>query len=493
MASGAAPATAGTGRRNDPQRRDVTIARGLTALACVYYFALLTDGDWNPFGTELCALVFNDMLARLLDGQVTAHAAILGGESYISNGRTVAYWGIFPAVLRLPLLAFGALYELQIARLSCWIAVCGLAGFLVATFSVVHRRAKPSPGRTLLFHTTVASVLFAGAVLTSLASAYIYNEPIFWAVALSCAFNYVVVKHSVSGQPLRQRDLVVLACIAGLALNCRVLEGASLCLACLWIAILTVLHGDAIAGSKAARLAAGVRKIIVPGTILILFGAICGTVNYLRWGSPLTFVDLHRHSQFMSDPDRVAALDRFGDLNLIRLPFSLSYYLLSNPGLDAARPLFGDLHGLYDKIEGPLSSLLLTDAIPLLLAGVGIAQLFRRGVARSAGDGLVIGVFAAELVGITILLAANYLAMRYRMDFVPALSLVAAVGYRTLIARDVLPGLMLKTALVLAVVSMVTSHVVLRQYKEDIVPYREQARMFWESYQCVTGMRDCRR
>ena len=135
------------GVRIDNHRGNVAIAAALTALACVYYFALLTDGDWNPFGTELCALLFNDMLAHLLRGEVTIDPAIIRGEAFIRNGQTIAYWGIFPAFLRLPLIPLGVLYELQIARLSCWLAVCGLAGFLVATLVVVYRRSAPSPAR----------------------------------------------------------------------------------------------------------------------------------------------------------------------------------------------------------------------------------------------------------------------------------------------------------------------------------------------------------
>src|SRR5580698_10853564 len=105
-------------------RRDATIAKVLTAVAFVYYLMLLTDGDWNLFGTELCALLFNDMLGHLFHGDVTVDPAIIGGEAFISHGRTVTYWGIFPALLRLTLVPFGALYEVQISRLSCWIAIC---------------------------------------------------------------------------------------------------------------------------------------------------------------------------------------------------------------------------------------------------------------------------------------------------------------------------------------------------------------------------------
>ena len=120
-------------------------------------------------------------------------------------------------------------------ELSCWVAICILAGFLVATQVVVYRRSAPSVHKTSLFHILVVGTLFSGAILSSLASAYVYNEPLFWAVALSVAFNYIVLRRVIVGAQLRPRDLFILAGIAGLTLNCRILEGIGLYLAMGWI------------------------------------------------------------------------------------------------------------------------------------------------------------------------------------------------------------------------------------------------------------------
>lgn len=153
--------------RVDGHRHHVAISATLTVAACVYYLGLLTDGDWNLFGNEFCGLVFNDMLAHLVRGEVAMDPAIISGEAFVSNGRTISYWGIFPAFLRLPLLPFEALYDVQIARLSCWLAICIQAAFLVATLVAVYRRSTPSPLGNLLFHCLVVGTLFAGVVLCS--------------------------------------------------------------------------------------------------------------------------------------------------------------------------------------------------------------------------------------------------------------------------------------------------------------------------------------
>lgn len=456
--------------RQEPHQRPVTMAAALTAAACIYYLGLLTDGDWNPFGNELCGLVFNDMLARLLHGDVTIDPAIIRGEGYLSNGRLVTYWGVFPAFLRLPLLPLHALYDIQIARLSCWIAVCLVSGILVATLTVVYRRSAATPRATLLFLALVAGTLFAGVVVSSLASAYVYNEPLFWAVAFGVMFNYVVLRRLLADAPLAASDLLFLASLAGLALNSRVLEGIGLYLAMGWILLVTLFDG-------------GVRKVVLPATLLAAFLILCGTVNYLRWGSPLTFMDLRLHIMVMRDPAHLAVLNDFGALNLIRLPFSFAYYFLGTTYIDGLVSSFPRLGHLYGGVEGPTSALALTEAVPLLLAGIGIDHVVRRPILRSPRGALLAGVLAAQIVSIVPLLAAEYLAMRYRLDFLPAISFAAALGYFALTTtRVALPRLLPSWVLGLTILSIVVSYLSLVAYKEEIRPSKEEARQFWEHY-----------
>src|SRR5262249_40711748 len=157
-----------------------------------------------------------------------ASPSVVAQEAFLSRGQVVVYWGTFPALLRLPLVPLNALYDLQVARLSCWAAICLVASFLVATLTVVYRVSPPSARSTLLSHVLVVGFFFSATVLTNVAIDYVYNEPMFWAVALSVAFNYVVLRRVIVGAQLSSLDLLVLACIAGLTLNCRVLEGIGL-------------------------------------------------------------------------------------------------------------------------------------------------------------------------------------------------------------------------------------------------------------------------
>jgi hypothetical protein len=480
--------------RFDTHKPNIIIATALTTISCIYYLALLTDGDWNLFGAELRGLVFNDMLAHLLRGEITASPEIVGVEAFLSKGRTVVYWGTLPALLRLPLVPFDALYEVQISRLSCWAAISLVASFLVATLILVYRASTSSTRSTLLFHILVVGTLVSGSVITSQASAYVYNEPIFWAAALGVAFNYIVLRKVLVGAQLRSRDLVVLACLAGLALNCRVLEGIGLSLAMGWVLLSAVFAGREGAGteSKRAFAGAGVRRAIVPATIFAGFIIICGAVNYLRWGSPLSFADLLHHIQIAADPRRLAVLNTFGEFNPVRLPISFAYYFLGMPVGDKMERLSGTLGKLYDGIETPPGAFILTDTIVLILAVLGVRFIYRElAASRPSGTLLVAGMLVSELVAIVLLLTADYVALRYHMDFVPPLSLAATMGYFFINSKAVIPNRVLKWALALTVISIAASHFTLFRYKEDVAELKAEGRLFWERYQCANNPQKC--
>jgi hypothetical protein len=54
-------------------------------------------------------LVFNSMMQHMLHGRfdVDPAAILAGGEVYIRDGRTYSYFGVFCALLRLPLILIG--------------------------------------------------------------------------------------------------------------------------------------------------------------------------------------------------------------------------------------------------------------------------------------------------------------------------------------------------------------------------------------------------
>ena len=100
-------------------------------------------------------------------------------------------------------------------------------------------------------------------------------------------------------------------------------------------------------------------------------------------------------------------------------------------------------------------------------------------------------MLVSRLVAIVLLLTADYVALRYHMDFVPPLSLAAAMGYFFINSKAVIPNRVVKWALALTVISIVASHFTLFRYKEDIADYTAEGRLSWERYQCAKNPQKC--
>ena len=87
--------------------------------------ALFHRGPFYPF---LFGLTYNSMLEHMLHGAFDVDPKIVGNEGFIYGGRTYSYFGILPALLRLPLILFHRLRTTDITLLSCVVATT-LAGF----------------------------------------------------------------------------------------------------------------------------------------------------------------------------------------------------------------------------------------------------------------------------------------------------------------------------------------------------------------------------
>ena len=92
---------------NEPLKssNERAVSASLLVIAMLAYAAVLTNGFalWRPSGANELNLTFNSMLEHLLRGQYDVDPNIVGTEGYLRDGRVYAYWGVFCALLRLPL------------------------------------------------------------------------------------------------------------------------------------------------------------------------------------------------------------------------------------------------------------------------------------------------------------------------------------------------------------------------------------------------------
>jgi hypothetical protein len=402
--------------------------------ACAYYAALLSAGSPGLFSPVPHGLTFNSMLLHLLHGSFDVDPQTIGDEGFLKDGLVYTYFGVLPALLRLPFLLSADFAALDLTRLSCIAAVTVMGGCKLASLLTVWR-ARANRERSSLLMLLAAAVLFGGAEIQFL-RALIYQEVLLWAGALAAAFVYCVLRGCYRARGFTPGLLAALALLAGLCLLTRVPTGLGLyaALALLWLRL--AWRGWRQAGPGRARVAA-LTPLVTPVVIAAGFVALTGLVNYARWGDPLLFADWRYYLwPLQHAPERLEGLAQYGAFNLIRLGYGLAYYFLPLWVLHTGDGslLWSEFqHRTIYAVELPPASFLLSDPLTLGLAGFAVVQLLRR---RDPLDrGLVLPVLAGLFVPIALMLTFSGMTFRYRMEFYPFFELCAFVGFGMLLAR----------------------------------------------------------
>lgn len=421
------------------------------ASAALFYAWVLSRGSFNLFADERFGLVFNSMLSHMLRGGWDVDPDMIGYEAFFRDGRTYAYFGPFPAILRLPLLLLphGLVPDwraLHVERLSCWVAIMiGIAAQASAMVTTLARAAVQV--RRLLTLPLVLACAFSGApMLLSWKGALIYHEAILWAWALAMLFVALALP-AVSGPP-NARRLCALALCAGLCLMTRSTTGAGLYLALGLLLLFRAVQTDGV--TRSWRLPGW--WFWAPATGLVVFIILTGVVNQGRWGNPLVFADLRAQTVMIDTfPGRMERLQRYGLFDWHRLGVGMLYYFFPvwSDQFEHLMPLKPRLPDLYDALELPASSLLLTDPAWCLLGVLGLVGAVRRRISASEAI-LAAGLSLAPVL----MLSAWYLAFRYRAEFAPLLLVLSCAGLRQY-GTGPDPGALRRKALLLAALCVV--------------------------------------
>ena len=391
------------------------------------------------------------MLDHMLGGRWDVDPRTIGFEAFVHDGRAYAYFGPFPALLRLPLLLMphwllANWRDLHVERISCWLAIMiGISAQISAVLWTLS--SCPSPVRQKIAPPLVLVCAVSGApMLLGWRGALIYHEAILWAWALAMVFAALALPMVQRLKPATSRLFCALAMCAGLCLLTRSTTGAGLCLA-FGLLLVNELRGDPDAWSRALMR----HQFWAPASVLGALIALSAVVNRGRWGNPLVFANLRMQVILVPEfPDRLARLQRHGLFDWHRLDIGVLYYLFPiwTPQLDRLLPLRARLVDLYDAIEGPATSLLLTDPAWCLLSLLGLIAVVRRQV--FAGEILLAGGLSVAPV---LMLLAWYLAFRYRAEFAPLMLVFSCIGIRYF-APVVTPRTLGAVTIILSVLSV---------------------------------------
>jgi len=421
----------------------------LTAACLPYYAWLLADFSFDLLAPRPYGFAFNSMLEHLLRGAFDIDAEIIGPEGFQHAGKTYAYFGVLPALLRLPLVPFVDLTTTDVSLLSCLAAVAVAATAKLTALLSIDRLLPACRAKTCLRWSLIPLLLLGGAQIQFLRVS-IYQESGLWAGAFAAAFAACALTWCLRPETRRAGLLAAMAVLAALCLLTRVSTGIGLYAAC---GLLVLRH-------------AWLRRpgVVVTAVLLGLGAAGFLLVNYMRWGNALVVADLTMHLGYINDTERLAMLRRYGTTHPIRIPFQLSYYFLPIwpfRGADGAMVLKPFRVEVMDIVELPPTSFLLSDTLLLVLAAIGAAWLARRvpvgSIDRVAAAGVAFGL-AAPAGLMLMLLAATY---RYRLEFYPAMEFLALFGAVRLAAAKPRPLLLAGGTLI----GIVVAHLLLLLYK----------------------------
>ena len=416
----------------------------LLAVVAVYYLFLLSNGTFQLFAPEMLGRVFNNMLVHLLHGEFTVDREAIGFEAFTRNGNTYAYFGVFPALLRLVAIPSADIAQVELARLSCLTAVVIFVALQLRMLLIVHDSLPAGRRAPNLLAVMVAATILSGPQVYMLSSAWVYHEPILWSAAIAAAFNLVVVRAAFGESGLRGRDLVSLATLAGLAINTRASVGPALYLGTILLVAWAALCRHAPdprerplsprGRSLLTAISALARDpcISLPIVVLGLLAVSVGMINFKRWGNPFTFADFQYWDFAQSHPKWADVIRNYGEFNLGRVWIGGLYYTTGIPYLlMKVVPSFDEfLRARYTGIEAPPCTGLITNPLTILLAGFGLYRLCWKPELPAGCLSILRLALIGNAFAILVMFAFMHLALRYRFDFAPFMTLAALIGYR---------------------------------------------------------------
>jgi hypothetical protein len=390
-------------------------------LGLLLFGLLLTSGTGVFFTADAFGQFYDAQASSLLRGRLDVPPEAIGGEAFQLGSASYGYFGLTPALFRLPAVAWDVGWG-QWTRLSLLLAAVTA---LVSAGGILrhwHGIAASRPTRALSF--LVGFGLPAGTPLLFLGSrAYVYHEAILWGVALTLASVGCSLRWLARGS--ERASWVAALILAFLAVNARPSSGLFAAGA---LAAAAAFRGARVRRAREGR---GWREAGVAALALVAGGSF-NAVNGLKFGT-LEGSPMRLNVQY--DAERLARIGH-SNFHLVNARFGLETYLGAVPPafrrefpyVTLQKPRWKEYAGVrIDHVEPTLS---LAYSLPwLLAAGLLAAMALRRHppLRRPAGA-VLLGVLPMALA----LCLATAHSQRYTADFLPFAVTLGTAGLAVL-------------------------------------------------------------
>jgi hypothetical protein len=439
-------------------------------MALLGFVLVLHVGPGGFFRRETFANFYDAQADSWLHGRWDVPAHDLYIEGFKIGSKTYTYFGAWPSLLRLPVLAVSGSAYGHLTGLSMTIALAtALAGVALLQWRLreLFRPGRPFGRGELVLSGAVVFVAGCGTSLLFLASrAWVYHEAIIWGAALALVAYERVLAFMM--RPTRAR-LIGASVLAALAFLSRASVGMGPLVALGLVLVGRILRSvhrasarrraprdvpDGGAGSRARGFLehldwlGGVvdgRTWIVPLLVAVVVpAAIYGYVNVARFGTPFSVPWTHqvlalinpRHQRVLAANGGTYFGLKFAPTTLLQylrpdaLAFDPHFPWITFPHF--ATPVIGTAK--FDTLD-PSTSVVASMPALTLLAIVGVIGAVVPRVGRTREAAWLRVPLLGALGGIGLTVAISYVAQRYLGDWVPLMLLGALIGIQVLWRR----------------------------------------------------------
>jgi Alpha-(1->3)-arabinofuranosyltransferase len=419
---------------------------------------MATRGTFDLFRWHPTADFYDAQAHQLLAGHLDVPKSVLGIEAFVVDGKSYMYQGPWPAILRLPVVAFTHGLDGRLATISMLVA------FVVATAALGtltwQLRSLVRPGAAVSRAEAWAMGAFAfacsgGSVMVFEASQIsVYHESAMWGIAMALATMVALVRHLV--RPGRA-TVGVASALATLTLFSRASLGLGM-----MVALGLVFLGELVAwwqerrDRAVPRWSATLRPARIPAArkvVLALVACVApvllySSLNVAKFGTPLSvpwekqvFTEVSSaRRDFLAENGNTFFGAQFVPTTLVAYlrPDAFRFddqfpYLGFNPSMIGRETGLAGVR--FDKIDAtgsiPVSFPLLT--VLGVVGAVGIVAARRRRPRLVLVTGPLVGAAASAAT----IFVFGFIAQRYLGDALPFLAACGAAGF--VLLTDALP------------------------------------------------------
>jgi hypothetical protein len=387
----------------------------------------LWSGSLNPLRAVPYANFYDLQARALFHGHLYLPPGRMGIEAFRHAGHDYTYFGLFPSIIRMPILLVTSRLDGQMTApsiLLAWVATAVFSSLMLWRLRLLMRGdALLGRAESAAYGTLMATIMGGSVVLYLAATPFIYNEDFAWSIALTVGSLFALL--GVLERPTWGRVVASGVLILCTSLN-RIPPGWGCTIAAVLIAGWFALGRGGVSNRRWAL------PMLAVGVVPFLIGCV---VTYAKFGIPIGLpmadeywakVNYHRRYFLAANGGKA--------FNFAFLPSSLSaYFQPLGMRLGGLFPFFSPPGGPAPWLAGavldqsyPTASFTDTSPLLLLLGLWGAVTTFRpRGVGQVRLTRIIFFGAAAGAGGV---LLWGYISQRYLADLMPLFIIAAGIG-----------------------------------------------------------------